>query len=114
MDDKFAGQGEEWPPEDVREAERLLPAWFTGRMMCDNWSFGLLMGTGDVLCISRINRVSEAKNGAVWIDVELLPDEAMVVARDRPDWRFRYAPTERLEASVNAAHVVAAFELADT
>jgi hypothetical protein len=37
--------------DDVEAAEKLLPAWFVPRMMTDEWVFGLLLVTGQVLAI---------------------------------------------------------------
>jgi hypothetical protein len=31
---------------EVRQAKKLLPAWFVPRMMEDEWVFGLLLVTG--------------------------------------------------------------------
>ena len=97
------------PDEDFNE---LLPAWFTLRMMVDTWFFGLLTDTGVTICIQRIDRIYQAKDGAVWIDVELMEGEQSFWTKKivRPF----LAPTSRLEASINTQHIVAAFELADT
>lgn len=91
----------------VREAERLLPAWFTLRMMMDNWYFGLLLMTGEVLAIACIDAVRESKYGTVWIDVEMLDSKPFI--GDKHPFQLFTAPTLRTKASVNAAHVVAAF-----
>lgn len=92
----------------------LLPAWFCDRMFNDQWAFGLLLVTGEVLGISTITGVTRDANGGLWLDVEML-------GKDADDWLPDFygkavmtAPTKRLEASINAAHVVCAFELADT
>lgn len=95
--------------DKMEEAERILPAWFVGRMMGDVWHFGLLLSTGAVLFVECINRVWQAANGDVWIDVRLAegdaPSKFCGVAPSG-------SPTIRAECSVNARHIVAAVELA--
>ena len=58
-------------PAEVVEAKTLLPAWFTERMMMDDWTFGLLMDTGTTLVIGTIHRVHQAADGQLWLDVSL-------------------------------------------
>jgi len=94
----------------------LLPAWFSERMMCDQWSFGLMLDTSFVLAIKTIDCVSVDHNGNIWLDVEMLESmefTSLTRCGIEPD-RFITSPTSRTEASVNACHVVAAFELCDT
>lgn len=103
----------------VRQAEQLLPAWFIPRMMCDEWSFGLLLTSGVVLAITHISAVRQGVNGTVWLDVDMAPstDRLLPISsalQDDLPIRIVGAPTTRLAASVNAAHVIWAFELADT
>lgn len=104
------------PEPPAPHATRLLPAWFTARMMTDNWSFGLLLTTGQVLCIHAIDNIVQAADGSIWLDVEMqsegswgLPDDTSISGVPA-----LVSPTSRTKASVNAASVVAAFELADT
>ncbi len=96
--------------EDLED--ELLPCWMTARMMTDRWVFGLMLSTGVTLLIECINKVSQAADGSIWLDVELR-EEPDHLGRDLPGVQFA-SPTSRTEATVNAAHVVAAFELADT
>ncbi len=98
--------------DEIDEVQRILPAWFVGRMMDDEWSFGLLLSCGVVLAISNIRRMHQAADGTVWLDVWML-DRLPTWAENLP-MKTIVAPTERLIASINAAHVVWAFELADT
>ncbi|HZF51300.1 MAG TPA: hypothetical protein VE093_21730 [Polyangiaceae bacterium] len=91
---------------------KLLPAWFVPRMMGDSWYFGLLLTTGQVMAAQTIQKVSQAANGDIWIDVELCdhtPSQG-----DFGGARVIAAPTSRRTASVNASHIVAVVELADT
>ena len=95
--------------------EELLPAWFTTRMMTDDWSFGLLLVTGQMLHIECINAI-RGEPGNVWLDVTM-GVEFPVCLRGNEDWSDRIvnSPTKgRTSASINAAHVVTAVELADT
>lgn len=99
---------EQFDPKDSPElahAREILPAWFVDRMMADNWLFGLMMTDGTVIGIQCINRVTQSADGTIWLDVELINHDF--------DGVF-VAPTIRLTASINASHVMAAFELADT
>jgi hypothetical protein len=95
----------------MREA-KLLPAWFVPRMTGDEWFFGLLLDTGVALAISHINRVHQSADNNIWLDVEMLTD--VPFGAERLPMKMITAPTSRLTASVNAAHIVCAFELADT
>jgi hypothetical protein len=97
---------------DANAHADLLPGWFITRMMEDTWSFGLLMSTGITICIQNINRVYQAADETVWIDVTLM-DGGNDIWTERLDKPF-VAPTSRLEASINTQHVLAAFEIADT
>lgn len=97
--------------QDIEEAEELLPAWFVRRMMGDTWRFGLLLVTRQVLVIETIRRVTKAADGTIWLDVSM-HNEGIVDALGKAPYVF--APTSRCEASVNAAHVVAALDLQDT
>jgi hypothetical protein len=102
--------------EHLKRTYAILPAWFVGRMSDDTWSFGLLLVTGHVIGISTINNIHQAADGSIWLDVEMLDDDAMFPSSSRMrHWpKPLTAPTSRLTASINAAHVVCAVELADT
>lgn len=91
----------------------MLPAWFTERMMKDVWSFGLLMITGDVIAIGKINRITKDDSGNLWLDATLLSRDNFRDDRVQNHTLFK-APTSRTNVSINATHVVAAFELADS
>jgi hypothetical protein len=91
---------------------KLLPAWFTGRMMTDNWTFGLLLTTGQTLAIRSIRAITQDASGRLWLEVEMCPDPPSLYGAQWPS--LIYAPTSRCTASVAADHVVMAFELADT
>jgi hypothetical protein len=81
-----------------------LPAWFVPRMMEGNGGLALYLVTGVVVPIDRIDRVHQAADGSVWLDVVLsLPGDGF-------DGRRMALPATNPEASLNAAHVVAAIE----
>jgi hypothetical protein len=101
---------------DVHEGvdNELLPAWFTERMMGEEWLFGLLTVTGDILAVRRINKITQDAAGRLWLDVRMaVYNEAKgVYDEDDPKaGRLLLAPTARTDATINAAHVVAAFEM---
>lgn len=98
----------------------MLPAWFTERMIKDAWSFGLLMITGDVIGIEKINALMQDASGNIWLDATMLADapvadrltgSPMQQVNGHPLFT---SPTSRTNISINAAHVMAAFELSDT
>jgi len=73
-------------------AAEILPAWYTSRMMSDQWCFGLWIVSGQMIAITNIKSLSD---DGEWMDVELaevsdLPkpyadnrDVIVAVARDR-------------------------------
>jgi hypothetical protein len=83
--------------------------WFVGRLMTDDWLFGLLLVTGETLVVRRIERLYGTFKGTMWMDVELSQDLPLQGPKN-----VIIAPTERTSCSVNVDYVIAAFELADT
>jgi hypothetical protein len=84
-------------------------------MMDDSWSFGLLLVTGQMLHIESTNAI-RGEPGNVWLDVTM-GVEFPICLKGNQDWANRIvsSPTKgRTTASINAAHVVMAVELADT
>jgi hypothetical protein len=88
-------------------------------MMTDEWTFGLLLATGHVLVIDNISSVHQAADGSIWLDVRMHQKEKdrrlePELGETPSNLNYLLAPTERNDASINAAHVMAAFELAST
>ena len=103
-----------WSEEDQKYID-LLPAWFTERMLSDTWSFGLLMITGDVIAIECITSITQDATGNLWLNATLETDDNSKGQVDNvAGHKLLLAPTSRASVSINASHVVAAFELADT
>jgi hypothetical protein len=101
------------------EIWRALPAWFMQRMMDDVWRCGLLLTTGVILAVESIDDLTQDVAGDLWIDVDLIPQETAYDLGARVSKPYRAfpilgAPTSRTRATVRVAHIVAAFELADT
>jgi hypothetical protein len=97
---------------DPDDALRLLPAWFSGRMLGVRGTFGLLLTSGDVMRCTSITAVHLSSTGIVLLDVLL--DGAGVPDGVDLAWRSKHflgvpAPAATL-ATVNLAHVVAAVE----
>ncbi|MFT8243278.1 hypothetical protein [Roseomonas sp. BN140053] len=95
--------------DDLRLGE-VMPAWFAGRMMADRWCFGLLLSSGHTMLVERIDAIHVSNAGIVLLDVEMCSapaDAGPIPGTPLP------SPTGRSRATVNLAHVVAAFELAD-
>ena len=86
-------------------AHKLLPAWFVSRMLTDSWGFGLMMSNGQTIPINSIHAVHQAADQSIWLDVELLTDQEEI---------YWHPPATRLKASINASHVIAAFEIWDS
>jgi hypothetical protein len=95
-------------PSSHREtAQDRLPAWFVPRMMEESGRFGLLLTTREVLGIERIDALHATADGGIWLDVTLLSGKP-----DRKHLTLLLAATSGCRASINASHVVAAWELA--
>lgn len=88
----------------------LLPAWFTKRMMTDCWHFGLMMTSGAIIGVESLDAVHVDCSGNLWFDVTLLGSNSTAYQVQN----IFTAPTSRTMASINANHVMAVFELADT
>jgi hypothetical protein len=97
--------------DKIAAAQALLPAWFLPRMMGETWTYGLMLANGHIIAIKRIDNVTRAVDGGVWLDVTLAPADDY--------WGGNYdpgifgAPSTRRSASINLAHIAAAFELVD-
>lgn len=94
--------------DDLRLGE-VMPAWFAGRMLADDWGFALLLSTGHTMLIRRIDSIHVSSHGQVLLDVNLATETGPV----RPTRQVIVSPTGRTRATVNLAHVVAAFEIED-
>ena len=96
---------------EVEQASGLLPAWFVPRMMTDEWSFAFIMVNGDIVHLTHIEEVHLGADG-IWFDVRLAEHQNW----QGPDLAGRHitAPTTRTMASINARHIVMAFETAYT
>ena len=100
---------------DTPVSRALGGAWFGERMSTDSWPFGLLLSTGAVIVITTITGAVKAEDGSVWLDVELDTNRqgywTGILPKGTPVF---VSPTRRTKASLNVAHIVAAFEMADT
>ena len=97
----------------MEESARLLPTWFVPRMMDDVWSFGLLTNAGIILAVACIQDVRQAADGQIWLDAQLdSSSDTDALAKD--GFKVLTAPTSRTSVSINAAHILAAFEIAQT
>ncbi len=97
--------------DQIDEASGILPAWFVYRMMDDEWHFGLMLSNGTTIGISKILEVSQDAAGDIWLDAEMLPHGC----GDQTSLKILTAPCEeRRRVSINARHVMFAFEIAST
>lgn len=84
----------------------VLPVWYIERMGRDDWGFGLLLTSSEILAVARIEAIS---SDSQWMEVTML--EKGQGPQEINDVPVLYAPTDRLKASVRIANVEAAFEL---
>jgi hypothetical protein len=92
--------------DDAGAAIEILPAWYTGRMMMDQWSFGLKTIDGSLIAISTIHAISD---DGKWMDVELLAEDEV------PDINHSNVvcavADDRRAASVQIDKIVAAYDI---
>ena len=94
----------------IDDSNPTLP-WFIERMTDDVWHFGLMLDSGVVLGISTIEKVTQTEAGELWLDCRMLTNDTCLAA----GIKILTAPCpERSRVSVNASHVVWAFEIAST
>ena len=99
---------------DTIPIEDVLPAWFSSRMASDVGLFGLHLSDGSVMVVTTVVGCSEASDGSIWIDAE------MAQKGDCDFWVNRLGTSRvitthssRTTVSINAGHIIAAFEIAD-
>jgi hypothetical protein len=91
---------------DAGKAIEVLPAWYTQRMMTDQWYFGLVTIDGNTIAISKITAISD--NGK-WMDVELLTANEV---KSGKDWDYITAVADdRRSASIQIETIVMAYEI---
>ena len=88
------------------KAAEILPAWYTSRMMQDQWYFGLVTTDGHTIAIGRISAISD--NGK-WMDVELLTSDE--VPDDRNTKFITAVAEDRRSASIQIEKIVMAYEI---
>lgn len=88
---------------DASKVAETLPAWYTKRMMQDDWLFGLLTTDGRTIAITKITAVS---HDAKWMDVQLATLEEAKRAS-----ALGAIADDRLSASIQISSIVAAMEL---
>ena len=91
---------------DSGKAAEILPAWYTSRMMQDQWYFGLVTTDGHTIAIGRISAISD--NGK-WMDVELLTSDE--VPDDRNTKFITAVADDRRSASIQIEKIVMAYEI---
>lgn len=92
---------------DPTKMTEILPVWYIERMAQDEWGFGLLLTSGDVLAISRIIAVSDDGH---WLEARLLDRDSG--PEEIGGHKILYAALEDRETvSVKIEHIQAAFEI---
>lgn len=92
-------------------ADRILPAWFVSQMMKEPGKYGLMLTGGNIIAVERILKLHTAVDGTIWLDVRMVETGDYVPGS--LDRRVFTAPSDALEASVNASAIVAAFTFAN-
>lgn len=91
---------------DVGAALEVLPAWYTERMMLDEWYFGLRTTDGNVIAISQITAISD---DGKWMNVRLL------TADEAPEAKgvtfITAVADDRRAASIQIEKIVMAYDL---
>ena len=91
---------------DSGKAAEILPAWYTSRMMQDQWYFGLVTTDGHTIAIGRISAISD---DGKWMDVELLT--SVEVPNDRNTKFITAVAEDRRSASIQIEKIVMAYEI---
>ena len=91
---------------DANAASEVLPAWYTKRMMQDQWYFGLQTSDGHVIAISRITSISD---DGQWMDVELLTKDEVPQLDGRN--LIAAVANDRRDASIKINNIVAAYDI---
>ena len=91
---------------DSGKAAEILPAWYTSRMMQDQWYFGLVTTDGHTIAIGRISAISD---DGKWMDVELLTSDE--VPNDRNTKFITAVADDRRSASIQIEKIVMAYEI---
>ena len=91
---------------DSGKAAEILPAWYTSRMMQDQWYFGLVTTDGHTIAIGRISAISD---DGKWMDVELLTSDE--VPNDRNTKFITAYAEDRRSASIQIEKIVMAYEI---
>lgn len=90
------------------KAAEILPAWYTSRMMQDQWYFGLVTADGHTIAIGRISAISD---DGKWMDVELLTSDEVPNNKDKGHKFITAVADDRRSASIQIEKIVMAYEI---
>ncbi|MCG9024187.1 hypothetical protein LH417_14905 [Laribacter hongkongensis] len=91
---------------DAGKAVEILPAWYTSRMMQDQWYFGLVTTDGNTIAIGKITAISD---DGKWMDVELLTADG--VPNEKGTKFITAVADDRRSASIQIEKIVMAYEI---
>ncbi|MCG8995105.1 hypothetical protein LH435_15430 [Laribacter hongkongensis] len=91
---------------DAGKAVEILPAWYTSRMMQDQWYFGLVTTDGNTIAIGKITAISD---DGKWMDVELLTADE--VPNEKGTKFITAVADDRRSASIQIEKIVMAYEI---
>lgn len=91
---------------EAGKAAEILPAWYTERMMMDQWFFGLVTTDGHTIAVGNITAISD---DGKWMDVDLLTSDEVP---DNENTKFITAVADdRRSASIQIEKVIMAYEI---
>ena len=90
------------------KASEVLPAWYTARMMDDDWLFGLLTNDGRIFAIKQITAISD---DGKWMDVRLAEADEVEGLKFGGGTFICAVAADRVQASLQIEHIVAALDL---
>jgi len=93
---------------DVGKAVEILPAWYTSRMMMDQWYFGLKTIDGHIVAIRCITALSD---DGKWMDVELLTANEVPILSNQDAKFITAISDDRRCASIQIEKIVMAYEI---
>jgi hypothetical protein len=91
---------------EAGKAAEILPAWYTQRMMMDQWYFGLVTTDGHTIAMGNITAFSD---DGKWMDVELLTSDEVP---QKTETKFITAVADdRRSASIQIEKIIMAYEI---
>jgi hypothetical protein len=91
---------------DAGKVIEVLPAWYTARMMSEQWYFGLVTTDGNTIAIGNITAISD---DGKWMDVDFLTSDE--VPKSNGLEFITAVADDRRSASIQIEKIVMAYEI---